>query len=169
MDRSLDRRVAAGWLAVSALFRVVRHPLRSTLLLSGYLIVVLLFLPPLNEPASAIGLRLRLAIVEGRYRPAAESLIRADHTASTRAGLVQDQRIRPDSGRVVLGPDGDPELVVWTWTEGLAIGHPSGLVFDPNRRLGEGSSSFQEPAPGGISLQSCEPLTAVWWWCVLYD
>jgi hypothetical protein len=160
---------AAFVIAAIALFRVRRHPLRSLGLLGGYLVVVLLFLPLLNVPASEVGLKVRLAIVESRYRAAGERLLHSEDTESTREGPVQDQRIPPDSGRVVLGANGEPQLVVWTWTSGLAIAHPSALVFDPNRRLGEDRDAFYQPPPNGIRLSQCEQVRGDWWWCVLYD
>lgn len=159
---------AAFVLALVAMIRARRHPLRSLGLMAGYGAVLVLSFPIASEPVRDLGLKVKVTLVQSEYRTAAEALLLTDDVASTRGGPVSELRVEPQSGRVVVGADGDPGMVVWTWTSGLAGGKPSGLVYDPGERFGE-VGEFYAPPPDGMRLRDCEPVFGEWWWCVLYD
>lgn len=153
-------------IAVFGLFTIVRHPLRSIGLIAGYVIVLLFFLPALNQPASELGLQLRLLAVRSDYEAAARSMLDAPASDDGSGGNIYDVNASPKSGRVLNGPSGEPAVVVWTWTQGLALHHPRGIVFDPDGRL-RGDGRFQSSSDQ-LSLEHCERLSGKWWWCAQY-
>lgn len=159
---------AAFVAAAFALVTIRRHPLRSLALAGGYVLVVLLFLSPVNSVAAAAGLRIKLEMVQAEYRSTGVALLgNADSFAEQDDARVGFASPPPGEAQVMLGAGGDPGLVVWTWTDGLFMQHPSAVVLDPSGHIGA-DGAFGAPPPDGSSLHDCESVARDWWWCTQY-
>lgn len=98
------------------------------------------------------GTNLRVRLLASRYRSEGAALL-ADPPPES------DGYASPGVG--VSGPDGEPEAVVWAWTEGL-LGNSAGVVYAPSSR---DPSYLQFGAWGALDCTLRDGRDI--WWCGL--
>ncbi|HTO01217.1 MAG TPA: hypothetical protein VL068_11125 [Microthrixaceae bacterium] len=111
-------------------------------------------------------MHLRLPAVESDYEAAAQRMLDAQALDTGPGRNEYGVDAAPRSGRVLHRPSGEPAMVVWTWTDGLAVHHPQGIVFDPDGLLW--ADGRFNSAVGQSTLESCERISGNWWWCAQY-